>query len=229
MRGCGQMKNMKKSNIIENKVQRGSIQERDLLMKDGLYLRERKRVYLYWYKFLQEAEKSSDYEVKWSNYSGWGNANEVLGSKFDTWWIDNWKKLFGVKSKNGIPKFNIANMPRNFEPIRLAYLVHLIRDTPIDYPEKHKIRFHGFHLGNRKTKKRVNPNKPVVRSTERTNYLSIAYRLYQTESSKKRWTPVAHLDPDDKMSDHKNIKKEIKSLLKKGDDIMMNVSNGIFP
>ena len=40
-------------------------------------------MFLYWFKFLQEAEKSDEYQVDWSKYKGWGSANYILGSKFD--------------------------------------------------------------------------------------------------------------------------------------------------
>jgi hypothetical protein len=221
---------MKKKTIsvTENKVARGSTQEQKLMMKDGVYLRQRKRVYLYWFKFLQEAEKSSSHKVDWRKYKGWGGANEVMGSKFDDWWTTHWKELFGVKKKNGTPKFNVKDsIYREYEDIRLTHLVYTMRDTPIDYIEKHKVRYHGYSQGRKR--KRVNPRKPVITNIARTNYLSIAYKIYQTESSKKRWTPVAHLDPDDTTADHTEIKKIIRSMLKKGEQIMSNVCEGHFP
>ena len=51
--------------------------------KDGYWIPHRKRVYLYWFKYLQQAELSPRHTVDWTQYDGWGGANAVLGMKFD--------------------------------------------------------------------------------------------------------------------------------------------------
>ena len=63
----------------------------------GLWIPSRKRVFLYWFKFLQEAEKSNDYQVDWKKYKGWGGAKVVLNTKFDDWWEERWITLFGYE------------------------------------------------------------------------------------------------------------------------------------
>ena len=52
--------------------------------------------YLYWFKFLQHAEQDENFNVDWNKYSGLGGSNYILGTKFDMFWEENWKKLFGV-------------------------------------------------------------------------------------------------------------------------------------
>ena len=72
--------------------------ESKLKYKNGLWISARRRVYLYWFKFLQEAELTNEYKVDWKKYDGWGGANYILGVKFDEFWKEKWKDLFGVKS-----------------------------------------------------------------------------------------------------------------------------------
>lgn len=109
--------------------------------QSGLWLRHRKRAYLYWFKFLQEAEMSDEYDVDWTKYDGWGGANAVLGMKFDDWWSDRWQDLFGVKSapgdkgnidKNAVAKYELSTSQYKTEAIRLALLVWQRRNAKSD-------------------------------------------------------------------------------------------------
>ena len=69
VRGCfhnGQKK--RDMLIIENRL---SLNEEGILRKqEGMYVPHRKRGYLYWFKFLQEAERSDDFMVNWIKYRG---------------------------------------------------------------------------------------------------------------------------------------------------------------
>ena len=51
--------------------------------KSGLWTQSNKRIYLYWYSFLQHAERDRTRVVDWGKYEGWGDADEVLNTKFD--------------------------------------------------------------------------------------------------------------------------------------------------
>ena len=62
-----------------------------------LWIPHRKRLYLYWFKFLQIAEQDPKRKVNWKKYKGWGGANVVLGSRFRAWWLDRWVDLFSVE------------------------------------------------------------------------------------------------------------------------------------
>ena len=58
-----------------------------------LWIQHRKVVYLYWFKFLQHAERG-EFNVNWRKYRKWGGRSGVMESKFDDWWKDHWKPLF---------------------------------------------------------------------------------------------------------------------------------------
>ena len=104
-----------------SEMSRGEV--RKLRYRDWYWIEARKRVYLYWFKFLQHAEFSSDYTVDWKQYRGWGGANEILGSKFDDWWEAHWKELFGVKNEGEKAKFSVNNKAKA-DGIRYAMLVY---------------------------------------------------------------------------------------------------------
>ena len=76
--------------------------------RKGLWIPARKRVYLYWFKFLQIAEQEPNRKVDWRKYRGWGGGNEIVGSKFDDWWEDHWEDLFGVENAGDEPKFPLT-------------------------------------------------------------------------------------------------------------------------
>lgn len=200
--------------------------------KDGWFVPNRKRVYLYWFKFLQEAEKSPTCNVDWDFYSSWGSPENFTSLKFDEWWEEHWRILFGARQSK-VPvefqKYPISKMSKTtFEKVRLSYLTHMLRNTPIDYVEKKGIRFHGWRT--KKPDFPVDPNNPVERQPQSTtNSLSIAYRLYQKESVKSRVSRVAQLNPEDEQFSKESIQGSIVSLLKYSDAIMKNVSVGNFP
>ena len=90
--------------------------------KDGLWIEHRKRVYLYWFKFLRHAEESADYEVDWKKYRLWGGKKEVMNSKFDDWWERHWKTCFGFE-KGKSPKFSVKTKVKA-DGMRYALLVY---------------------------------------------------------------------------------------------------------
>ena len=92
--------------------------------KSNLWIPSRKRVFLYWFKFLQIAEQDPDYQVDWSEYKGWGGANYILGKKFDEFWEDKWQSLFGVKVMGGTAKFSLTTNKPTTDGIRYALLVY---------------------------------------------------------------------------------------------------------
>ena len=211
------MAQTKVENILRNKLT--SSEEARLRVRDRLYIKHRKRVYLYWFKFLQEAEKSPNYKVRWGKYRGWGGANEILGSKFDDWWEIHWKDLFGIRTIPGVPKFDIQKKV-HLEKIRLSYLVYMLRDTPNDYIQKARLRYHA-------TRGDKNPIWNTRQS--KTNSLSIAYKIYKSEKSKNRWGPLAALNPDDEDNAISGVQSEVRGLMKGAHTIMSNVSEGEYP
>ena len=99
--------------------------------KDGYWIPHRKRVYLYWFKYLQQAELSPRHTVDWMQYDGWGGPNAVLGMKFDDWWNDNWKELFGTKDRSATPRYPISTKQPKTEALRLSLLCWERRDAPV--------------------------------------------------------------------------------------------------
>ena len=106
--------------------------------KDKLQLPVRKRNYLYWFKFLQYAERDIG-KVDWSKYKGWGGSNYILASKFDTFWNDNWVKLFSVKKEGDTPKFALSTKQPKTDSYRYALLVYEYRNKGTNWEIAQKI------------------------------------------------------------------------------------------
>ena len=182
--------------------------------RDGLWIPYRKRTYLYWFFFLQEAERSPDFEVNWRKYRGWGGANEVLGSKFDDWWEDHWKDLFGIENKGDASKsrFQLSTTQPKTEAIRIRWLVWMHRDTPADYVSRSSRYGGGTSYPKRGS-----------------NNLAIARKIIATE--KRKGTYLAPYNPDDDTNE--NDDKVISSLIgrhkRAGKKTTENVCEGIFP
>lgn len=67
---------------------------------EGLWIQHRKVVFLYWFKFLQHAERSDQHTVDWKRYKSWGGRDVVMNTKFDDWWKEYWKTNFGFTKGN---------------------------------------------------------------------------------------------------------------------------------
>ena len=96
--------------------------------KSGLWIQSNKRIYFYWYSFLQHAEKDPTRTVDWSKYDGWGGADTVLNTKFDGWWRSHWKDLFGIPNEGDEPKFPLSTNRPKENGLRYALLVYERRD-----------------------------------------------------------------------------------------------------
>ena len=99
--------------------------------RDGLWIQNRKRAYLYWFKFLQEAEQSEEYVVLWDCYEEWGG-RQIVDMKFDVWWEAHWKDLFGYKKTGDTfeaAKFKLSTNQMKTDAMRKALLVWQNRDA----------------------------------------------------------------------------------------------------
>ena len=76
--------------------------------RDNTWIECRKRVYLYWFKFLKHAEESSDHKVQWNKYLAWGGKDAVMNMKFDAWWDKHWKDCFGLNEKTNTCKYMVS-------------------------------------------------------------------------------------------------------------------------
>lgn len=92
--------------------------------RDGLWIQSRKRVYLYWFKFLQEAERSPTHAVDWSKYEAWGGRDAVMNSRFDDWWEAHWKVCFGMTERLGTPLYPLSTDQPKANAYRMALLVY---------------------------------------------------------------------------------------------------------
>ena len=108
--------------------------------KSGLWISSRKLIYVYWFKFLQHAEKHPDKEVDWSLYEDWGDKNVICDpdTKFDVWWRQNWKTLFGYKiGEEDKILYPLSKRPsgETIRPkahgIRYALMVYELKHTPL--------------------------------------------------------------------------------------------------
>ena len=201
--------------IEDGKVsQKKSLHWKWIRYRDGIWIPHRKRTYLYWFKFLQEAQRSPDFKVNWNKYRGWGGANEVMGSRFDDWWEDHWKDLFGVEAKGVDPtkiKFPLSTTQPKTEAIRISWLVWMNRHTPPDYVSRTS-----RYGGETQYPKRG------------SNHLAIARKIIATE---KRQSYLAPLDPDDDTNENED--KVIASLIgrykRRAKKTTENVCEGSFP
>ena len=133
-----------------------------------MWIPYRKRTYLYWFKFLQEAQMFDEVSVDWKKYKGWGGGNVIMGQKFDEWWNDRWRDLFGSEERWTDPskiKFPLTTTRPKTDGIRMSLLVWQLRDTP---PEKEDKEITS-RLGGRSVKRRG------------SNATAIGKKLFQME------------------------------------------------
>ena len=99
--------------------------------KSKLWIQSNKRIYVYWFKFLQYAENDSNRQVDWSEYEGWGGADVVLNTKFDAWWNKRWKTLFGYKLDETEPMYSLSTDKPQPDGVRYSLLVYELKDAPL--------------------------------------------------------------------------------------------------
>lgn len=198
---------------------------RNIRYRSGVgWIPVRKRIYLYWFKFLQEAEKAphKEFEVDWSKYRGWGGANVVLGQKFDDWWEDRWFDLFGSKERlvdvnKKFPINTIGGVSPRSDPIRIRLLVFQNRNIPPDMTPRSHTNPDGAYA-NIRAKRRGGKT------------LSIARKVIQLEKGKT--TPLAGMDLEAGFINGM-IEQEVQSCvgryLRDAKKIAANVCEGRFP
>jgi hypothetical protein len=186
--------------------------------KEGLWIPYRKRTYLYWFKFLQEAQMSDEHEVQWKEYRGWGGPNEVLGTKFDDWWDEHWKQLFGCKERNEKSvRFDLTTIRPKTETIRANLFAWRARNTPPDWTPRNYVAV-DTQRKTTETKRRGGRN------------LAIARKMVQLDRSRK--TPIIQiLDPDYEYSEMEEteIQSRVGRYLRGARKTLMNVCEGHFP
>ena len=186
--------------------------------KDGLWIPSFKRTYLYWFKFLQEAEMSNDHKVNWSKYQDWGGSNEILGNRFDDWWSDHWKDLFSTREKGGIPKVELSTDSVKTEAIRVSYLVWLQRNIKPEYEQ------------------RVSPHRTDASSSSsvtrgKSNAISISKKILSTEKRVGTLNLICVWDLEDERNtnDDRDVRNLVNRYLRRSKQIINNVCEGQFP
>ena len=86
--------------------------------RTGKWIRHRKVVYLTWYEYLRYAEELDVFQVKWSKYKSWGGKEVVMNTSFWEWWDLYWEKLFGVETRQGMPKVILGTDRDKYLPKR---------------------------------------------------------------------------------------------------------------
>lgn len=187
--------------------------------KEGLWIPYRKRTYLYWFKFLQEAEMSDEYKVQWNKYKGWGGANEVLGTKFDAWWDEHWKDLFGCKERNDKSvKYPLTTTRPKVDGIRANLFAWQARNTPPDWTPRDYVAVDGYRKDT-ETKRRGGRN------------LAIGRKMAQMDA-KRRTYNIQRLDPQEDDSyalDDHDVQTRVSRFLRNARKTLKNVCEGHFP
>lgn len=118
-------KNISKKTGLGRKLFRRISQKQVQYHKETkLWIPHRKRVYIYWFKFLQIAEQDPHRKVNWKKYQGWGGSNYILGVNFDEWWNTYGRKLMGLKTLKDKQKFPLTTTKPKIESIRTSLLVY---------------------------------------------------------------------------------------------------------
>ena len=88
----------------------------------GLWMKHRKRTYLYWYKFIQICLQKK-LPIEKNKYRGW-DIDTILDTKFDVWFESHKKDLFQTKEQGQEPKVKYPKSTKvKIDSIRFSYLV----------------------------------------------------------------------------------------------------------
>lgn len=75
--------------------------------KTKLWIPYRRRMYLYWFKFIQIAI-AEKHKINSKMYRGWDMKDINHDTKFEDWWENHWIKLFSIKKIGDTPKFTLS-------------------------------------------------------------------------------------------------------------------------
>lgn len=182
-----------------------------------LWIPSRKIGYLYWFKYLQLAEREPDREVDWSKYRGWGGPNVVLGQRFDDWWEDRWADLFGIESLSDDPKFCLNTKNPKYDAIRYALRI---------YENKHRGSTWEIALWLKRNEKRIyfldffGKIDPDLNTKTR-----LRREDGDHDSTDREDDPEAYLN---RLQKH-DVQRQVRRYLKNADRYLTNVCQGQFP
>ena len=194
---------------------------------DGYWYPVRMTTYLYWFKFLQECEKSEEFEVDWKKYKAWGSRDEIMEKEFPLNFIWEFKKqffsekcieLFGMKEKDGIPKFGmIDNKTPKRDTLRRQLLTWMYKDdTPYEYPLEDNKKSWDIAL-----KVLWHEKNRLIPSP----YFDLWCQLPNNEWDNDTFLEIGSSSNDIKVTAQNYVSRD----LKQAREILKNVSNGMFP
>lgn len=190
---------------------------------DALWIQSRKVIYLYWYKFLQEAEKSDEFEVDWSCYEAWGGRDAVMSGDFDEFWGDHWVELFAVDPEKGVARYPISSKSPKADGIRYAFLAwqnhHLSTWDFAIWLKEYESR-NQDSLGRRKK-----PRGIFTRIAEASADLDVSNRLTRDGDNSFESNSEAYLNQDTKRA----IQKMVREYRKNAARYLNSVCKGRFP
>lgn len=204
--------------------------------KDGLWIPYRKVNYLYWFRFLQMAERNPELKVNWRKYKKWGGQNAVMGMSFDNWWREYWKECFGIPDRKNKQNFPLTTTRPKTESIRFSWLCYRFKDTPISgdfvISQAHKTRKAGnksnaidianavyrFELGIDKRRKKPRDALGEGFTYHQLNPLGEKYHENSGEFRSNNTT-----------DGHKEIRDTVNRALKRARETIGRVSEGKFP
>jgi hypothetical protein len=190
---------------------------------DALWIQSRKVIYLYWYKFIQEAEKSVEYNVDWDHYEVWGGREVVMNTKFDYFWESNWKYLFAVDPANKEARYPIRSKSPKADGIRFALLAWQNRQLSTwefaIWLKNHEQRDRDS-LGRHKRARGI-----FTRIAEASSDLNTHSRFIRYGDNSHDMNTEAFLNQETKRA----IQKMVRTYLKNADRHLTSVCKGTFP
>ena len=179
-------------------------------LQNGVELKHRKRIYLYWYKFLQLAIDEKK-KIDWSKYEDWGNAKSVAKTKFDDWWKEH-EPLFDLRINKKLKYDCCMDKPR-FETIWWSFEVYKRYNKETTF---YKI---GQELGQMKKVKSRKELKSITKDKETTE------EDFIDESDERKKNMIGELQYKDK----RTLMRSMMRYNTRGKRILNGVCKGRFP
>lgn len=199
--------------------------------RGGNWIECRKRIYLYWFKFLCHAEMSPTHNVDWKRYRLWGGCKTVMTTRFDDWWEEHWIQCFGINERSGRSKYMVSKRHKA-DGLRYALLCYenrhrgtnwdiAIHIQKIETQGRYPVPAFSKAIEGLKTKTYLSSGtrrKRVYDEESRTNH------KYVTEEIKDDYDPHAFLNRESK----RRIQGYVSRYLKQAQIHLDNVSKGVF-
>ena len=199
-----------------------------------LWIPSRKISYLYWFKFLQLAEKDPNRKVDWGKYRLWGGKKIVMNTKFDDWWQTYWVNCFGIKNEGGTPKYPLTTKRPKTDAMRYALRLYENKhrgsswDIAI-YLKKNEKRIYFLEFFkkidenlNTKTRLRGDGYKKQIATDD-----IYKDKVWIKSESENKYDD----DPDAFLNrlDKKQVQSTVRRYLKRAEEYLDNVCEGRFP